>query len=67
MSADIIRVTNRKRSMVYFSAFTSRVERLEGVRGETGITFAPPEAGRVRRIATWYPRGESMGHEFIYR
>ena len=67
MSADIIRVSNRQRNMVYFTAFTDRVERLDGVRGETGIVFAPPQAGTVRKIAAWYPRGESMGHEFIYR
>ena len=67
MSADIIRVSNRQRNMVYFTAFTDRVERLGGVRGEAGIIFAPPQAGTVRKIAAWYPRGESMGHEFIYR
>ena len=67
VSADIIRVTNRQRSMVYFTAFTDRVERLDRVRRETSIIFAPPEVGFVRKIAAWYPGGESMGHEFIYR
>ena len=67
MSIDIIRVTNRQRNLVYFTAFTDRVERKDGVRSETGITFAPPQPDAVRKIAAWYPRGESLGHEFIYR
>jgi hypothetical protein len=67
VSADIIRVSNRKRTMVYFTAWTDRVERRAGTRGETGIIFAPAEPGFVRRISAWYPRGESSGHEFIYR
>jgi len=67
MSWDIVRVTNRQRSQVYFTAFTDRVERRAEMRGETGITFAEPEAGRVRKVAAWYPRGEPVGHEFIYR
>lgn len=67
MSWDIVRVTNRQRNQVYLTAFTDRVERPANVRGELGITFAAPEAGRVRKIAAWYPRGETVGHEFIYR
>ncbi len=67
MSWDVIRVMNRQRNQVYLTAFTDRVERRAELRGETGITFAEPEAGRVRKIAAWYPRGESVGHEFIYR
>ncbi len=67
MSIDIIRVSNRQRNMVYFTAFTDRVERRDGVRGETSIIFAPQEPGTVRKIAAWYPRGETRGHEFIYR
>jgi hypothetical protein len=67
VSADIIRVSNRKRTMVYFTAWTDRVERRAGERGEMGITFTPAQPESVRRIAAWYPRGESSGHEFIYR
>ncbi len=67
MSWDVIRVTNRQRNQVYFTAFTDRIERPRGDRGETGVVFAEREEGRVRRIAAWYPNGESTGHEFIYR
>ena len=67
MSWDVIRVMNRQRNQVYFTAFTDRIERRDGTRGETSVIFNAKEEGRARRIAAWYPRGESVGHEFIYR
>ncbi len=47
VSADIIRVSNRKRTMVYFTAWTDRVERRAGERGEIGHHLHPG-ATRVR-------------------
>jgi hypothetical protein len=66
-SLDIVRVMNRERSQVYFSAFTELVTRPASVQGDQQISFREASAGEVTPIDAWYPLGESTGHRFIYR
>jgi hypothetical protein len=61
---EIVRVLSRDRQKLYFTGFTRPVMRPDNFR--TNITFGEVEKGAPPRIATWYPMGDALGHQFIY-
>jgi hypothetical protein len=64
---DIVRVLSRDGSRVYFTGFTTTVDRPMDQRAERLITLVETPRGVPPRIETWYPIGESTGRRFIYR
>lgn len=66
-ASNVVRVMNRERTMVYFGAFTARIDRLEPVPDHRRVSFGEAPKGVAQPITAWYPGGESMGHRFIYR
>ena len=65
-SYDVVRVMSRDRTQLYLTAFTQRVQRPRGLPASRQIVFQEARAGVVAPIKTWFPIGESLGHEFIY-
>ena len=63
----IVRVMSRERSKVYYTGFTAAVRRPADLAAGRMLTFGEAPAGAPPPIAAWYPSGESMGHQFIYR
>ena len=63
---NIVRVMSPDRSTVYLTAFTRQVTRPAGLRLGRSVAFAETKPGLAPRIATWYPLGESTGHQFVY-
>lgn len=63
--ADVVTVTDKARSRVYYSGFTRRVDRPAGQVQPVSLAEAP--RGVPPKILVWYPTGEGMGHQFIYR
>ncbi len=63
----LVRVMSRDRRRVYTQQFTMSVQRPASVKDDHGITFAEAPAGEAPPIKAWYPNGDSIGHEFIYR
>jgi hypothetical protein len=62
---DIVRVLNRDGSRVYFTGFTTIVNRLDQ-RADRLVTLTETSGGFPPRIETWYPIGQSTGRRFIY-
>lgn len=63
----LVRVMSRDRRKMYTQQFTLLVQRPASVTDNHGITFAEAAAGEAPPIKAWYPAGDSIGHEFIYR
>ena len=63
---DVVRVSNRDGSRVYFMAFTTPVGRPGGLRADRQIVFNEVRAGVTPPIKTWFPIGDPVGREFIY-
>jgi hypothetical protein len=63
--ADVVTVMDKGRSRVYYSGFTRRVDRPTGQVQPVSLAEAP--RGVPPKILVWYPTGEGMGHQFIYR
>ena len=63
---DIVRVTDAKRSMVYFNGFTQAAARPAGAPANHAITFGEASLGTAPPIVAWYPEGKSTGHRFLY-
>jgi hypothetical protein len=63
MSNAVVRVSSRDRRTVYLTAFTRQVERPRNDRGKLLVTLGE---GAVPPVSTWFPIGESVGHQFIY-
>ena len=66
MSNSIVRVSSRDRKKVYLTAFTRDVDR---PRGDDKLIVELGEAapGTPPPVAAWFPLGERLGHQFIYR
>ena len=64
---NLVRVMSRDRRKVYATQFTILVQRPASVTDNHGITFREAPAGMAPPIKAWYPSGEQVGHEFIYR
>jgi hypothetical protein len=65
-SYDVVRVMSRDRAHLYLTTFTKRVERPRRLPGNRQIVFQEAPAGIAPPIKTWFPIGQSIGHEFIY-
>src|SRR5262245_26516071 len=65
-SDNVVRVTNRDRSRTYMTAFTVTVQRPKVLPVSRQIVFDEVAAGMTPPVKTWYPVGQSIGHQFIY-
>jgi hypothetical protein len=65
-SNDVVRVTSRDGSRVYLTAFTVRVQRPKALPVTRQIVFNEVAAGMTPPVKTWYPIGQSIGHQFVY-
>jgi hypothetical protein len=63
--SDLVRVLSRDCTRVYVTQFTP-VERPESQTADGVVTFEAPVAGGPPAISAWYPRGETLGHRFVY-
>ena len=66
MSNAIVRVSSRDRKKVYLTAFTRQVNRPNTDKGKLLITLGEAAPGSAPPVSTWFPIGESVGHQFIY-
>jgi hypothetical protein len=66
MSNAVVRVSSRDRKTVYLTAFTRQVNRPNNDKGKLLITLGEAAPGAVPPVSTWFPIGESVGHQFIY-
>lgn len=62
----IVRVTSRDGSQVYLTAFTRIVPRPKGLHPKRLVSFSEVPRGVTPPVTTWYPLGDSIGHQFIY-
>jgi hypothetical protein len=65
-SYDVVRVMSGDSGHLYLTAFTKRVERPRGLPDNRQIVFQDAPARTAPPIKTWFPIGQSIGHEFIY-
>ena len=61
-----VRVTSKDGMRVYLTALTLSVSRPVGQPTDRLISFAEVETGRTPVVQAWYPKDDSVGHEFIY-
>jgi hypothetical protein len=61
-----VRVTSKNGMHVYLTALTLSVSRPVGQPTDRLISFAEVETGRTPVVRAWYPKDDSVGHEFIY-
>ncbi len=66
-SADIIRVRSRATNQVVFLGFTKAAERPRGLAENRSVVLGESRAGVAAPILAWYPTGEQMGHQFLWR
>ena len=66
-SPAIVRVLSRDRTTVYYSGFTNLVRRPAELRSDALVSMGEPVAGVPPPIKVWWPMGQNVGHEFIYR
>ena len=62
----IVRVLSRDGSRVYFTGFTTTVNRPKDQPANRLVTLMETSRGVAPRIETWYPIGQSTGRRFIY-
>ena len=67
MNHDLVRVTNKERTVVHFTGFTEQVSRPAGLPAGHRISLGEAQAGAAPPITAWFPTGNSVGHRFIYR
>jgi hypothetical protein len=65
-SYDVVRVMSRDRGRLYLTAYTKRVGRPRGLPANRQIVFQEAQTGIAPPIKTWFPIGQSIGHEFVY-
>ena len=65
-SYDVVRVMSRDRRQSYLTVFTRRVERPRGLPANRQVVFQEAPTGVAQPIKTWFPIGQSIGHQFIY-
>ena len=63
---DLVRVSSRDRSQVFYTGFTQVVERPAGLRENRPVSFGESGAGSPRPITVWYLPNESTGRRFVY-
>ena len=65
-SSDIVRVSNRDRSRVYWTGFTLHTTRPGGMKRDQVISFGEAPVNTPLPIKAWYFIGENTGRQFIY-
>lgn len=65
-SADVVRVTSRDGSLVYFMGFTLPIARPHDMSPDRRVSLGESAAGVAPPITTWWPQNESTGRQFIY-
>jgi hypothetical protein len=65
-SNDVVRVSSRDGLRTYLTAFTVRVQRPEGLPSTRQIVFNEVATGVTPPVKTWFPIGQSIGHQFVY-
>ena len=65
-SNNVVRVTSRDRSRTYLTAFTVTVQRPKVLPVSRQIVFDEVAAATTPLVKTWFPIGQSIGHQFIY-
>jgi hypothetical protein len=63
---DVVRVSSRDRSQVYYTGFTELVTRPAGLRKDRPLSFGESRVGAPRPVTVWYLPDESTGRRFIY-
>jgi hypothetical protein len=63
---NLVRVSNRDRSVVYFSGFTEQIARPTSMPASRQIAFGEASLGVAQPITAWFPAGESVGYRFKY-
>jgi hypothetical protein len=65
-TADVVRVSSRDGSHVYFMGFTRAIRRPDGMKRDQRVSLAESAAGVAPPITVWWPENESTGREFVY-
>jgi hypothetical protein len=63
---NLVRVSNRNRTQVYYTAFTRLTERSSRGSLDTKIVLGEAPAHTIQPIKVWFPQDEVVGNEFIY-
>jgi len=66
MSNAIVRVSSRDRQKVFLTVYTRQVERPKNDNGKLLVTLGEASPGSAPPVSTWFPIGDSIGHQFIY-
>jgi len=61
----IVQIFNADHSKLFATVQTISAERTEPT-GDTTITLAQPEAGKVGALVKWFYPCDDIGHEFVY-
>src|SRR5580765_8296330 len=64
---NLVRVLSRDRRHMYTQQFTTQVQRPKDMDDNHSITFGEAPAGMAPPVEAWYPSGDQVGHEFMYR
>ena len=65
-TADVVRVTSRDGSVIYFMGHTRPVARPRGLKFDERVSIGESAAGVAPPITAWYPLNEPTGHQFVY-
>ncbi|HEY3042785.1 MAG TPA: hypothetical protein VGJ39_02095 [Vicinamibacterales bacterium] len=65
-SADVVRVTSRDGSLVYYMGFTHAIRRPNGMSRNQSVSIGESAAGVAPPITAWWPQNESTGRQFVY-
>jgi hypothetical protein len=63
----MVRVMNRTTSKLYLLALTHVVHRRSDGELKPALTLGEAIKGVPRPISVWFPKGETRGHQFIYK
>jgi len=63
---NLVRVSNKDRTQVYYTAFTRLTERSSRGSLETKIVLGETPAHTIQPIKVWFPQDEVIGNEFIW-
>ena len=62
---NVIRVTSRDRSRVYYTGFAWSIPRPDDLPANQAITFAEVKPGQPPPINVWFPTGEKHGNKLV--
>ena len=65
-TGDVVRVSSRDRSVVYFMGFTKAIARPDDMSRDRNVLLGEAAAGVAAPITAWWPQNESIGRQFVY-